>query len=197
MIPFKTSISVSIASSLLALSLAGAEFIKNGDFESGKIAPWRLSKPNDKVTVEIVPDSGSPCGGTGALGITLSKERRIDLHQNVKIGPGKYKLTAYMDTSRCTRPGGYIMVYLEGTVNGKYRNFGCVATPGTGRGGWKKTEWEKYEKIITVPEGGVIRHANIALINYLTGTVMLDNISICDYNPDEELAGQSEKKKDN
>ena len=186
-------IAVSIVSSLLALSLAGTEFVRNGDFESGKIAPWRLSKPNDKVTVEIVPDSGSPCGGTGALGITLSKERRIDLHQNVKIGPGKYKLTAYMDTSRCTKPSGYIMLYLSGSVNGKWHNFGCVATPGTARGGWKKTEWTKYEKIITVPEGGMIKSINITLIS-ITGTVMLDGISLCDYSDDDAQKEQEQKQ---
>ena len=186
MISFTKILAACLASNLLALPLAGAEFVKNGSFENGKIVPWWLSKPNQNVSLSIVSDSGSPCGGTGALSITLSKEQRIDITQNVKIGPGKYKLTAYMDTTRCTRPGGYIMLYLSGSVNGKWHNFGCVATPGTRRSGWKKTEWQKYEKIVTVPEGGVIKNVNIALINNLTGTIMLDGISIRDYSDEEE-----------
>ena len=174
----------------------GTEWVKNGDFESGKITPWKLLKPNENVNLSIVTDSGSPCAGNGALGITLSKERRIDITQSVKIGPGKYKLTAYMDTSRCTKPSGYIMLYLGGSVNGKWHNFGAVATPGTASGGWKKTEWEKYEKIITIPEGGIIRSVNIVLVNYLTGTAMLDGISIRDYNEEEEQKDLERKQQE-
>ena len=185
---------------LSAVSVYGAERVKNGDFENGKIAPWRLVKPNKNVSLAIVTDSGSPCGGNGALGITLSKERRIDISQGVKIGPGKYKLTAYMDTSRCTKPAGYIMLYLSGSVNGKWHNFGSIATPGTpGRkssAGWTKTIWQKYEKIITVPDGGVIKHINIALINYLTGTVMLDGISLRDYSEEDARKDQERKQQE-
>ena len=179
---------------LCAVLAQGSEWVKNGDFETGEITPWKLLKPNKNVNLSIVTDSGSPCPGNGALGITLSKERRIDIVQGVKIGPGKYKLTAYMDTSRCTKPSGYIMLYLSGSVNGKWHNFGAVATPGTARGGWKKTEWEKYEKIISVPEDGMIRGVNIVLANYLTGTVMLDGISIRDYSEEEEQKDRERKQ---
>ena len=179
---------------LCAVLAQGSEWVKNGDFETGEITPWKLLKPNKNVNLSIVTDSGSPCPGNGALGITLSKERRIDIVQGVKIGPGKYKLTAYMDTSRCTKPSGYIMLYLSGSVNGKWHNFGAVATPGTARGGWKKTEWEKYEKIISVPEDGMIRSVNIVLANYLTGTVMLDGISIRDYSEEEEQKDRERKQ---
>jgi len=178
-----------------AASLAAAEYVKNGDFESGNVAPWRLSKPNAEVTLAIVPDSGSPCGGSGALGITLPGVKRVDVTQRVKIGPGTYKLTAYMDTTRCTKQGGYIMLYLSGTVDGKWHNFGTVATPGTRKGvGWRKTEWQKYEKIVTVPEGGVIKSVNISFIS-LTGTVMLDDISVQECAPDAQATAQDEKKK--
>ena len=184
---------------LSAVFAYGAERVKNGDFENGKIAPWRLEKPNNNVSISIVTDSGSPCAGNGALGITLSKERRVNISQGVNIGPGRYKLTAYMDTSRCIKAGGYIMLYLGGTVNGKWRNFGSVATPGTPKKanvGWTKTEWQKYEKIITVPDGGRISHVNIVLANYLNGTVMLDGISIRDYSEEEEQKDRERKQQE-
>ena len=49
---------------LLTLSAAssyGDERVKNGDFENGETAPWKLSAPGENVTLSIVPDSGSPC----------------------------------------------------------------------------------------------------------------------------------------
>lgn len=181
---------------VFSASLAAAEYVRNGDFESGNVAPWRLSKPNAEVALAIVPDSGSPCGGSGALGITLPGVKRVDVAQRVKkIGPGTYKLTAYMDTTRCTKPGGYIMIFLEGNVNGKYSNFGCIATPGTGKDGWRKTEWRKFEKVITVPEGGAITSVTIALINNLTGTVMLDGISIQECAPGTQPDNAADEKK--
>ena len=64
---------------LTALLAFGGEWIKNGDFENGKTSPWKLTKANTNVNLSIVPDSGSPCGGRGAFGITLSKERKIDI----------------------------------------------------------------------------------------------------------------------
>ena len=98
-----------------------------------------------------------------------------------------------MDTTRCTKPGGYAMIYLSGSINGKWHNFGTFATPGTAKGGWKKTEWTKYEKIITVPEGGMIKSINITLIS-ITGTVMLDGISLCDYSDDDAQKEQEQKQ---
>ena len=53
MITFKTSISVSIASSFLALSLAGAESVKNGNFENGGVANLTLRK-----SARLACDSG-------------------------------------------------------------------------------------------------------------------------------------------
>ena len=141
----------------------------------------------------IITDSVSPLGGSGVLGVTFAKDRRIDIKQNLKTGPGKYKLTAYMDTTRCTKPGGYAMIYLSGSINGKWHNFGTFATPGTAKGGWKKTEWTKYEKIITVPEGGMIKSINITLIS-ITGTVMLDGISLCDYSDDDAQKEQEQAR---
>ena len=172
---------------------SGAERIKNGDFENGEISPWKLVTPSENVNLAIVPDSGSPCAGSGALGITLANERRIDIRQNVKIGPGTYKLSAYMDTSRCTKPGGYIIIFLGGMLDGKWHNYGHVATPGTRKTGWQKTVWEKFEKTITVPEGGVIRSVNITLAGNLTGTAMLDGISIRDCSEEEAQAAQEQE----
>ena len=191
----KTAISLLIIASVFSY---GKEWVKNGDFEDGKTAPWRLTKPNKNVSLSIVTDSESPCGGTGAFGITMSKEKRIDIIQYVKIGPGKYKLTAYMDTTRCTKPGGYILLYLSGQVNGKWHNFGGVSAGGTPKipgVGWQKTVWQKYEKIITVPEGGVIKGINISLFS-LTGTIMLDGISIQDYGTEEEQKNLEQKQQD-
>jgi len=170
----------------------GVEWVKNGDFENGEISPWKLVTPSENVNPAIVPDSGSPCAGSGALGITLANERRIDIRQNVKIGPGSYKLSAYMDTSRCTKPGGYIIIYLGGMLNGKWHNYGHVSTPGTRKTGWQKTVWEKFEKMITIPEGGVIRSVNITLAGNLTGTAMLDGISIRDYSEEKTQAAQAQ-----
>ena len=184
---------------LTAALTFGGEWIKNGDFENGKTTPWKLTKANKNVSLSIVPDSGSPCGGSGALGITLSQERVIDICQDVKIGPGTYKLTAYMDTTRCTKPGGYIMLYFSGSVNGKWQNFGGVATPGTPKTpgvGWKKTSWRKYEKIITVPEGGTIKRIYIVLSGYFTGTAMLDGISLQDYTEEEARKDRERKQQE-
>jgi len=166
------------------MPLAAAEYVKNGDFENGEVAPWALTKPDDKVGLAVVTDSNTP-SGSGALGITLTGEARVvDLRQGVNIGPGTYKLTAYFDTTRCTAPRGYILLRLSGTVNGKWHAFGSVATPGSQKGGWKKTEWQKYEQIVTVPEGGVIKNINISFAGHLTGTAMIDGISLRAYGPE-------------
>ena len=179
---------------LFPLLLAGAEHVKNGDFETKEIAPWRLSKPNDKVELAVIADSNTP-SGSSALGITLpGEERRIDLHQRVKIGPGTYKLTVYMDTTRCTKPRGYVMLALAGNINGKWHNFGGVATPGTPKDGWKKTEWQKYEKIVTVPEGGVIQSVLIAIVGHVTGTVMVDGISIQEFGAEAQRQEARQKQ---
>ena len=184
------------AATLCTAALSAAEYVKNGDFETNEVAPWRLSKPNDKVELAVVADSNTP-SDSGAFAVTLTGEdRRIDLKQRVKIGPGTYKLTAYMDTTRCTKPGGYIMLYCSGEINGKWHNFGGVATPGTAKGGWKKTEWQKYEKIITVPEGGVIQSVNIALVGNMTGTVMLDGISIQEHGAEAQQQEAQQKQQE-
>ena len=171
---------------LIPFLLSGAEYVKNGDFETKEVAPWRLTKANDKVELAVLSDSSTP-SGSNALGITLpGEERRIDINQRVKIGPGTYKLTVYMDTTRCTKPRGYVMLALAGNINGKWHNFGGVATPGTPKDGWKKTEWQKYEKVVTVPEGGVIQSVLIAIVGHVTGTVMVDGISIQEFGAEAQ-----------
>jgi hypothetical protein len=89
------------------------------------------------------------------------------------------------------------MLYLSGSVNGKWHNFGGFATPGTRRDGWKKLEWKKYEMTVTVPDGGIIKSLNISIINHVTGTVMLDGISIRDYDENEKPEGQNASKSAN
>ncbi|MBO4630648.1 MAG: hypothetical protein J5858_01860 [Lentisphaeria bacterium] len=174
---------------LLLLCVAwvhGTEWIKNGDFENGKIEPWKFSTTHKNASMTIITDSAPPTGGNGVLGIMFAKDRRVDIKQNLKVGPGKYKFSAFMDTTRCTKPGGYVMIYLSGTLNGKWHNYGAIATPGTPpRTGWKKTEWTKYEKKITVPQSGEIKAVYIVLIN-ITGTAMVDGVSLQDIGKNEE-----------
>ena len=173
---------------LHTVSSYGMEWIKNGNFEDGKVEPWHLEKPNKQVSLSIIKDSNLSGGGSGALGITMTDTPRINICQRLKVGPGTYKFTAYIDTTRCTKPRGYVLLYLSGSVGGKYKNFCSVSTPGNVRTGWKTKEWDKHELVVTVPPGGTIKSINI-LVGNITGTVMLDRISLRDY-------GKSEKQKD-
>ena len=170
----------------------GAEWIKNGNFENDTTAPWYFSKPNKNASLAIVRDSNLSGGGNGALGITVSDVQRVDLTQRLKVGPGTYKFTARVDTTRCTKSRGFVLIYLAGSVGEKWKRFGTVSTPKKNREdwmkrtGWQKKEWDKHEMIINVPPDGMIKSINIVLGNYVTGTVMLDNISLSDFNEEEQ-----------
>ena len=158
--------------------LSAGEYVKNGDFESGTTAPWTLAKPNPKVSVTILPDGASPVGGSGVLGIDLNGETRADLRQNVKIGPGKYKFTAWMDTTRCTARGGHLRIDLDGTLEGKWHRFGSLisASVFTDKH-WRKIEWTKYEAEGTVPPGGTVRSIYITAVR-ISGVAMVDAVSL-------------------
>jgi len=161
-----------------ASALAAAEYVKNGDFENGEVAPWSLTKPNDKVSVAVIPDGAPPSGGSGVLAITPSGAARIDLRQNVKIGPGKYKLSAWMDTTRCTERGGHVAITLDGRLNGKWHRFGGLVSASVFTDkSWRKIEWTKYEAEVTVPPGGEIRSIYITVAR-IKGTAMVDAISL-------------------
>lgn len=183
---------------LYPMFICGAEWIRNGDFENGRISPWTISKPNKNVKLTIIKDSNLSGGGSGALGITMADTPRIDIKQGLKVGPGTYKFTAYIDTTRCTKPRGYVMLYLAGSLKGKWKTFGTVVTPKkspTGRPrstGWAKKEWDKHEMIVTVPPDGKINSINI-LIGNITGTVMLDRISLMDYGKNEKAKDREQK----
>ena len=193
MLLMKSTMTV-LLSGLLAtvLTASGKEWIKNGDFENEKTAPWFFSPPAKTASLSIIKDSNLPGGGSGALGITVANTRRVDVRQSLKAGPGKYKLTMYIDTTRCTKPSGYVMVQLTGSVGKKWKAFATVATPYSTANEWIKLKWKKYEKIITVPQGGELSSFYIVLVN-ITGTVMVDRISLLDYNEDEQKKDQELK----
>lgn len=184
----------------------GAEWVKNGDFESGQYKPWFLTSPKSKAKLSIITDEESPIGDSSVLGITIEKEPNITVRQRLNVKPGKYKFTAYIDTTRCTKPKGYAMIYFDGNINGKWKNFGGVTTPGTPKTPgmhWQKTKWKKYEKTITVPAGGKIENIYIVL-THIDGTVMVDGISLqnCDvqapnHNPAKLQESKAPKKDSN
>ena len=197
----KTTASILIV--LSAIISYGTEWIKNGDFENGQIKPWFLSTKNSNAKLSIITDTESPLGDRAVLGITVEKEPRVTIRQGLKVKPGIYKFTAYMDTTRCTKPAGYAFIYFDGKINGKWKNFGGAMTPGTPKTPglrWQKTKWAKYEKIINVPPDGKIENVYIVL-SHITGTVMVDGISLRNYDGEKkelEKIGQkqlSDKKK--
>ena len=169
---------------LTCLVSCGMERIKNGDFESGSVSPWFINKPNKNTSLSIITDSDLPGGGSGALGITTDKNKRVDIRQNLKAGPGKYKLSMYIDTTRCSTKSGYVMVQVTGVVGGKWASFTTLATPSNSRHNKTVTVWRKYEKIITVPKDGMIKTMWITLVE-ISGTVMVDRVSLRDYDENE------------
>ena len=181
------------ASALLAAPLAAAEHVKNGDFENGKTAPWHLDPVTPAASLAVITDAAPPVGGSGVLGITVEKGRRIDVCQHVNVGPGKYKFSVYIDTTRCA-PTGVVMVYLGGKAGEKYRSFGSLKTHSNDQNTKKVTVWQKFERIIDIPENGKITSVNIMLLN-IRGTAMLDRISLIDYDADEQKKDQERKDK--
>ena len=161
-----------------ASALPAAEFVKNGGFENNEIAPWRLTKPNPKVSTTVISDGAPPSGGRGVLAITPDGEARVDLRQSVKIGPGQYKFSAWMDTIRCTERGGYLRIDLDGTLNGKWHRFGSLVSSSVFTDkSWRKIAWTKYEAEVTVPPDGEIRSIYITVAR-IKGTAMVDAISL-------------------
>ena len=161
-----------------AATLSAAEFVKNGDFEKGEVAPWTLTKPNPKVAVTVISDGAPPHGGSGVLAITPDGAARLDLRQGVKIGPGQYKFSAWMDTTRCTERGGHVAITLDGTLNGKWHRFGSLVSASVFTDNhWRKIEWTKYEAEVTVPPGGEIRSIYITVAR-IKGTAMVDAVSL-------------------
>ena len=159
-------------------ALAAAEFVKNGDFEKSEVAPWRLTKPNPEVSISVVPDGAPPHGGSGVLAITPNGAARLDLRQGVKIGPGQYKFSAWMDTTRCTDRGGHVAITLDGRLNGKWHRFGSLVSSSVFTDNhWRKIEWTKYEAEVTVPPGGEIRSIYITVAR-IKGTALIDAISL-------------------
>ena len=159
-------------------ALAAAEFVKNGDFEKSEVAPWRLTKPNPEVSISVVPDGAPPHGGSGVLAITPNGAARLDLRQGVKIGPGQYKFSAWMDTTRCTDRGGHVAISLDGRLNDKWHRFGSLVSSSVFTDNhWRKIEWTKYEAEVTVPEGGEIRSIYITVAR-IKGTALIDAISL-------------------
>ena len=172
----------------LAAPLAAAEHVKNGDFENGKTAPWRLDKATPTASLAVITDATPPVGGSGVLGITVEKGRRIDVCQHVNVGPGKYKFSVYIDTTRCAQTG-VVMVYLGGKAGEKYRSFGSLKTHSNDQTVKKVTVWQKFERVIDIPENGKITSINIMLLN-IRGTVMLDRISLQDVEETEKTKVQ-------
>ena len=168
-----------------AVLLSAAELISNGDFENNRTAPWKFLKGGKTSTLTVMTDS-SPAGGRGVLALNISDERKIALGQNLNLGPGTYKFSGWIDTTRCSRPGGYSMVFLTCSINGKGKNLGVFGTPGTvPKVGWRKVPWQKYERIVTIPPGGKIKGIRLTTAN-MTGTVMFDNISLIPYGTAEQ-----------
>ena len=159
----KTDKALLLMGLMMTLTSSATEWIKNGDFENGTTAPWYFSTPSKHASLSIIADSELPGGGSGALGITFDKDRRTSLRQAVNVGPGKYKFSAYIDTTRCPKQNGYVTIQVTGTVGGKWNCFASVATPDNRSNTKKITKWQKYEKIFTVPEDGKIKSIFIML----------------------------------
>ena len=174
------------------LPAIGKEWIKNGDFENEKTAPWFFSPPTKNASLSIIKDSTPPGGGSGVLGITVANAPRVDIRQSLNVGPGKYKFSVYIDTTRCPKQTGYAAISLTGSVGGKWKSFAAVHTPDNNQHTKRITVWQKYEKVFTVPPGGKIESIWITLAN-ITGTVMVDQISLRDYSESEQ---QEDRKKD-
>ena len=174
---------------VLALMLAclcsfGLEYIKNGEFEDGTPLPWAIFTKEHNATMSILTDT-APEGGRNVLGIHIPQgNRKIALRQNFKLDKGTYTLSCFVDTTRLTVPQGYVMIYIAGTIDKKWHNFGGVSIGGTKpKIGWTKSPWTKLEKEFTVPENGVATSIWIECVNTV-GTVMVDNVSISDDKPE-------------
>ena len=168
---------------LMVLSAFGAEYLQNGDFETGEIKPWGFPRET-KASASIRTDS-APAGGRGVLAINLPPdgERKISFHQKVKLGPGTYQFSCYVDTTGVTVPKGFVQFYVSGTVEGKWTNYGGFHIGGTHpKLGWRKYPWTKLESTVTIPENGVANSVWIEFINTV-GTVLLDNFSLSDDKP--------------
>ncbi|MBQ6599131.1 MAG: hypothetical protein IJH79_16395, partial [Lentisphaeria bacterium] len=180
------------AAVFFSVLLTAAELIPNGDFENGKTAPWQFLKGGKTTTLTMVTDS-SPDGGSNVLAVNIRDERKVQLGQKLNIGPGTYKFSGWIDTTRCSRPGGYSQIYLVCSINGKGKNLGVFGTPGTVPGsGWRKFPWKKSESVITIPPGGKIKGVRISITN-MTGTIMLDNLSLTPYGKEEQQADEAGK----
>ena len=181
------------AAVFFSVLLTAAELIPNGDFENGKTAPWQFLKGGKTTTLTMVTDS-SPDGGSNVLAVNIRDERKVQLGQNLNLGPGTYKFSGWIDTTRCSRPGGYSQIYLVCSINGKGKNLGVFGTPGTVPGsGWRKYPWQKSESVITIPPGGKIKGVRISITN-MTGTIMLDNLSLTLYGKEEQQADEARKE---
>ena len=169
---------------LATFCVFGAEYLKNGDFESGSPAPWNIYTKEHNATLSILTDT-APEGGRGVLGIHIPQgNRKIAVRQNFKLAKGTYTFSCYVDTTRLTLPQGYVMLYIAGTIDNKWHNFGGVNIGGTKpKVGWTKSPWTKLEKEFTVPENGVATSVWIECVNTV-GTVMVDNVSIRDDKPE-------------
>ena len=173
--------------------LTAVELIVNGDFENGKTAPWQFLKGGKTTTLTMVTDS-SPDGGSNVLAVNIRDERKVQLGQNLNLGPGTYKFSGWIDTTRCSRPGGYSQIYLVCSINGKGKNLGVFGTPGTVPNvGWRKFPWKKSENVVTIPPGGKIKGVRISITN-MTGTILLDNLSLTPYGKAEQLADEAKKE---
>ncbi|MBR4674971.1 MAG: hypothetical protein IKP00_10950 [Victivallales bacterium] len=172
---------------ILALALSftsafAAEYLKNGDFEGETTAPWRLKE--SKATISLTSDNVPAGGGRNVLAVHLPDgENKVALHQKVKLEPGTYTFSGYVDTTGVTVPRGFVQFYVSGTLDGKWKNYGSFHIGGTlPKLGWRKHPWTKLETTITIPENGVGASVWCEFIN-TTGTVLMDNFSISDDKP--------------
>ncbi len=183
---------------ILALALSftsafAAEYLQNGDFEAETPAPWQLK--STKATLSLTSDNVPTGGGRNVLAVHLPKEEnKVSLHQTIKLGPGTYTFSGYVDTTGVTVPQGYVQYYISGTLDGKWKNFGSFHIGGTKpKIGWQKHPWTKLETTITIPENGTAASLWCDFVN-TTGTVLMDNFSISDDKPQSAAPKPVEKK---
>ncbi|MBQ9367220.1 MAG: hypothetical protein IJT83_05520, partial [Victivallales bacterium] len=175
---------------LLALALSftsafAAEYLQNGDFEAETPAPWRLYKET-KATLTLTSDNVPAGGGRTALAIQIpAGEDKAVLTQRIKLGPGTYTFSGYVDTTGVTVPQGFVQFYVSGDIDGKWKNFGGFHVGGTKpKLGWRNTPWTKLEHTFTIPENGSGASIWCECLK-TTGTVLLDNFSISDDKPQQ------------
>ena len=184
-----------LALTLSFMSAFAAEYLQNGDFEAETPAPWRLKNSN-ATTISLTSDNVPPFGGRNVLAVHLPEgENKVSLHQKVKLGPGTYTFSGYVDTTGVTVPRGFVQFYVSGTIDGKWKNYGSFHIGGTHpKLGWRKYPWTKLETTITIPENGVAASVWCEFIN-TTGTVLMDNFSLCDDKPQPPLKAAEQPQK--